>query len=91
MAVEGKAGFTVQMDYPENLCNAIGPFLRSASPLYTSAHTCTDKERGRERENERARESKTHTERERERERERETHAYTLAQIDTHALRTHKY
>jgi len=30
--VEGKAGFTVQMDYPENLCNAIGPFLRSAGP-----------------------------------------------------------
>ena len=30
--VEGKAGFIVNMDYPESVCNAIGPFLRSAGP-----------------------------------------------------------
>ena len=39
VAVEGKAGFTVQMDYPENLCNAIGPFLRSVDAFEPLTHT----------------------------------------------------
>ena len=30
--VEGKAGFIVNMDYPESVCKAVGPFLRSAGP-----------------------------------------------------------
>lgn len=37
VAVEGKAGFIVNMDYPESVCNAIGPFLRSAGPAGTGS------------------------------------------------------
>ena len=39
VAVEGKAGFNVQMDYSENLCNAIGPFLRSVDAFEPLTHT----------------------------------------------------
>jgi hypothetical protein len=39
LAVEGKAGFNVQMDYSENLCNAIGPFLRSVDAFEPLTHT----------------------------------------------------